>query len=161
VSHRLHEVKQIADRITVMRDGAVVAEGAAATFGEHDLVRAMVGRSVSMLARKASRATGEIALRVRSLSRAGEFSDAALELRAGEVVGMAGLIGSGRSELAQAVIGYAKPTSGTVEVGGVRLRGRGVRGALKAGVGYVPEERVSQGLFLPLTVRENIALPAI
>jgi ABC-type sugar transport system ATPase subunit len=161
VSHRLHEVKQIADRITVMRDGAVVAEGAASAFGEQDLVRAMVGRPVSMLARKVSRSTGDVALRARSLSREGEFAGAELVLHAGEVVGLAGLIGSGRSELAQALIGYTKPTSGTVEVGGARLRGRGVRGALRAGVGYVPEERVSQGLFLPLTVRENIALPAI
>jgi rhamnose transport system ATP-binding protein len=82
-------------------------------------------------------------------------------LHAGEVVGMAGLIGSGRSELAQTLIGFAKPTSGTLEVGGRGLRPRGVRQSLSSGVGYVPEERVSQGLFMPLTVRANITLPVI
>jgi rhamnose transport system ATP-binding protein len=161
VSHRLHEVKQIADLVTVMRDGSVVAQGRADEFTEDQLVRHMVGRPISMLARTARRARGELALRATSFSRAGQFSDVHLELHAGEVVGMAGLIGSGRSELAQTLIGFAKPTSGTLEVGGRGLRPRGVRQSLSSGVGYVPEERVSQGLFMPLTVRANITLPVI
>jgi ABC-type sugar transport system ATPase subunit len=161
VSHRLHEVKQIADVVTVMRDGSVVAEGPAGEFTEDQLVRHMVGRPISMLARTTTRTRGRLALRVRSFTRTGQFSDVDLALHAGEVLGMAGLIGSGRSEFAQAVIGFAKPTRGSLEVEGKEFRVHGVGHSLRAGMGYVPEERVSQGLFMPLTVRTNITLPVI
>jgi ABC-type sugar transport system ATPase subunit len=161
VSHRLHEVMQIADSITVMRDGSRVAHGSAETFTEAELVRQMVGRPISVLARATSRATDRVALGTTRLSKSGQFYDISLELRAGEVLGMAGLVGSGRSEFAQTVIGYQKPTGGTIQVAGTSRRFRSVRGAIRSGVGYLPEERASQGLFLPLTVRENVSLPAL
>jgi ABC-type sugar transport system ATPase subunit len=161
VSHRLREVKQIADEITVMRDGKVVAAGPSAAFSEGELVRHMVGRPVSLLARTARRSGSDVVLRTRALSRGGQFSGVDLTLHSGEVLGMAGLIGSGRSEFAQALIGFTKPTGGTIELRGRELRPGGVRKALRRGLGYVPEERASQGLFLPLTVRENITLPAL
>jgi ABC-type sugar transport system ATPase subunit len=161
VSHRLHEVKQIADTITVMRDGSVVAEGAADSFTEAELVRHMVGRPISLLARTTTRATDRVALKTTSLTRSGQFSDVSLEVRAGEVLGMAGLVGSGQSEFAQSLVGYTKPTGGTIEVDGKSVRLRSVRGAIRAGIGYLPEERASQGLFLPLTVRANVSLPAL
>jgi rhamnose transport system ATP-binding protein len=147
--------------ITVMRDGSRVAHGPAGTFTEAELVRHMVGRPISVLARTTTRATDRVALKTTSLTRTGEFFDVSLDLHAGEVLGMAGLVGSGRSEFAQALIGYTRPTGGAIEVAGGRRRFRSVRSAIRGGVGYLPEERASQGLFLPLTVRENVSLPAL
>jgi ABC-type sugar transport system ATPase subunit len=161
VSHRLHEVLQIADWITVMRDGSRVAGGPAGRFTEPELVRHMVGRPISVLARQQTRATDRMALETVGLSRTGEFADVSLRLHAGEVVGVAGLVGSGRSELAQALIGYTHPTSGEMRLGGAPRRFRSVGAAIRAGLGYLPEERASQGLFLPLPVRENVSLPAL
>ena len=161
VSHRLREVMQIADRITVMRDGRCVARGPVGAFDEAELVRQMIGRQVSLLARTTTRATSRVALELRSLGRAGEFDGVSLALHAGEVLGVAGLIGSGRSELAQAVFGHTKPTAGTIELDGRPVGGWTVRRAVRRGVGFVPEERASQGLFMPLTVRDNVDLPAL
>jgi len=161
VSHRLREVMQIADRITVMRDGRCVARGPVDAFDEAELVRQMIGRQVSLLARTTTRATSRVALELRSLGRAGEFDGVSLALHAGEVLGVAGLIGSGRSELAQAVFGHTKPTAGTIELDGRPVGGWTVRRAVRRGVGFVPEERASQGLFMPLTVRDNVGLPAL
>jgi ABC-type sugar transport system ATPase subunit len=161
VSHRLHEVAEVADRITVMRDGAPVAAADPAELDEATLIRHMVGRPVSLLARNTSRASDRVRLRTVGLSRAGSFHDVSVEVRAGEVVGMAGLIGSGRSEFAQAVFGITRPTSGEVWVDGKPVRAGGVRHAVAAGIGYMPEERQSQGLFGPLSVGHNVSLPVL
>ncbi len=161
VSHRLPEVLRIADTVTVMRDGRLVATGPRADFDETTLVTAMLGRSLARLARRASRVRDEVAFATSGLTRAGSFTGVDLEVRAGEVVGMAGLIGSGRSEFARVAFGHDKLTSGTIRVGGTEVRIRSVRRAIELGVGYVPEERQSQGLFLPLSSHQNVSLPAL
>jgi rhamnose transport system ATP-binding protein len=158
VSHRMHEVSRIADHITVMRDGRKVADGPAAQFQHDDLVRLMVGRQVILMQRQKCRAADEVVLETRGLTRAGEFADVSLNVRAGEVVGMAGIVGSGRSEFAQAVFGYTVPTAGAVAVGGRVFGRRSIRRMIRAGLGYVPEERQTQGLFGTLSVSENVSM---
>ena len=118
VSHRLGEVRQIADTVTVMRDGRMVASGPIDDFDDAALVRHMVGRTMERLTRRASRATEQVVLRVNRLSRRRSFQDVSFELHAGEVLGLAGLIGSGRSSLGRALFGQRPATSGTIEVAG-------------------------------------------
>jgi rhamnose transport system ATP-binding protein len=161
VSHRLNEVAQVADRITVMRDGARVVTGEPGELDEATLVRHMVGRPVSLLARDTSHATDQVLLEVDGLTRSGAFADVSLDVRAGEVVGLAGLVGSGRSELAQALFGITRWTAGALRVAGREVKSRTVRNAVAAGLGYMPEERQSQGLFGPLSVRHNVSLPVL
>jgi ABC-type sugar transport system ATPase subunit len=160
VSHRLHEVAQVADRITVMRDGAHVVTSDPSRLDEATLIRHMVGRPVSLLARDTSHAGDRIVLETIGLGGA-RFSDISLKVHAGEVVGIAGLIGAGRSEFAQALVGIARRSRGEVLVEGRPVRVRNVRQAVAAGIGYVPEERQSQGLFTPLSVRHNVSLPVL
>jgi rhamnose transport system ATP-binding protein len=161
VSHRLHEVAAVADHITVMRDGAPVADGRPGDLDEDALIRHMVGRAVTALSRGPSRRTDRVVLATTGLTRTGQFEDVSIEVRAGEIVGMAGIIGSGRSEFAQAVFGVHQPTAGQVSLAGAPVRVRGPRHAVSLGLGYVPEERQSQGLFGPMTVRHNVSLPVL
>jgi rhamnose transport system ATP-binding protein len=161
VSHRLAEVMQIADVITVMRDGSTVVSGPAGQFNEAALVRHMLGRAIEQFARKARRVENPVALQIERLSRSGFFADISLQLRYGEVLGVAGLVGSGRSSLAQTLFGYGRPTSGTVKIDGRPIRLSNIGQSVEAGMGYVPEERQSQGLFMPLSVRDNVSLPAL
>ena len=160
VSHRLHEVAQVADRITVMRDGAHVITADPGELDEAALIRHMVGRPVSLLARERSRAGDRVVLETVGLTGA-RFADVSLEVHAGEVVGMAGLIGAGRSDFAQALVGITRSSAGEVRVQGRPVRIRGVREAVAAGIGYMPEERQSQGLFASLSVRHNVSLPVL
>jgi rhamnose transport system ATP-binding protein len=158
VSHRLGEIRQIADTVTVMRDGRLVASGAVAEFDNAALVRHMVGRSIEQLSRRTSRATDRVVLRTRQLSRRRSFQDVSFELHAGEVLGLAGLIGSGRSSLGRALFGQRPATSGTIEVDG-RVRAlRSVASAIACRIGMVPEDRQTQGLFMPIDALDNTAL---
>ena len=158
VSHRLGEVRQIADTVTVLRDGRMVASGPIDDFDDAALVRHMVGRTMEQLTRRASRATEQVVLRVSHLSRRRSFQDVSFELHAGEVLGLAGLIGSGRSSLGRALFGQRPATSGTIEVAGRVRRLRSVPSAIAAGIGMVPEDRQSQGLFMPDDALSNTAL---
>jgi ABC-type sugar transport system ATPase subunit len=158
VSHRLHEVREVADVVTVMRDGRAVASGATSKLQDQTLIRHMVGRPVEQLTRRGSRATDRLLLRTSGLSRRGSFSDISLELHEGEVVGIAGLMGSGRSSLGRALFGQRPATSGSIEVRGRPVRLRSVPDAIRAGIGFVPEERQSQGLFMPFTAVRNVSL---
>jgi len=161
VSHRLAEVMQIAQVITVMRDGQTVVNGPVGQFNEVALVRHMLGRPIEQFARKTGRVQSPVALEISGLSRTGLFADVSLHLRYGEVLGLAGLVGSGRSALAQTLFGYARPSSGTVRIDGIPLRLSSIEQTVRDGLGYVPEERQSQGLFMPLSVRDNVSLPAL
>jgi rhamnose transport system ATP-binding protein len=161
VSHRLPEVLNIADLITVMRDGRLVRSGQRAEFDEAGLITSMLGRALTARAPRNSCVRDEVAFAAEGLTRAGEFGPVDLEIRCGEVVGMAGLIGSGRSEFAQAAIGLRKLDSGSVRVAGTRTRLRSVREAVGLGIGYVPEERQAQGLFLPLSIKGNVSMGAL
>jgi len=161
ISHRLVEIFALANRVTVLRDGNLVAIKPVSETKESELIRLMVGRAleeepVSHAERSVKR--GDLLLRARNLVRRPMLRDASLELYAGEIVGLAGLIGSGRSELAQAIFGVMPPESGTVEVDGREVKINRPEDAMELRVAYVPEDRQRQGLITAMTVGENIGL---
>ena len=161
ISHRLEEIRQIGDRITVLKDGRTVATGLqAADTPTADLIRLMTGRTVeyAIPRRPPVAPDAPTLLSVRGLGLAGTFADVSFDVRAGEVVGLAGLVGSGRSEILETVFGARRATSGTVEVEGRRLRPGSVSEAVSAGIGLCPEERKSQGLLLDEPLYRNITL---
>jgi len=159
VSHRLPEVLQLCDRVTVLRDGCVVAEADTATLTQDGLAKLMIGRELDLGTLHAEREPGEVLLKVTSLSSAGKFEDVCLDVRAGEIVGIAGLVGAGRTEVAGAIFGLDPQASGEVRLSGKAVRFRSPAEALAAGVGLVPEDRKRHGLVLLLNARENVALP--
>jgi ribose transport system ATP-binding protein len=164
ISHRLEEIRRIGHRVTVLKDGRTVATGlpAADTPTSH-LIRLMTGREIEYVfpTREALDPAADTVLSVRDLSLAGAFSGVGFDVRAGEVVGLAGLVGSGRSEILESVYGARRPTSGTVTVDGRRLRAGSVAAAVRAGVGLAPEERKSQGLLLDQAIYRNITVSSL
>jgi L-arabinose transport system ATP-binding protein len=154
VSHRMNEILSLAARVAVLRDGVLVGDYPARELDQARLIAMMVGRSLSGDMRGVRRPREEVALRVQALSSA-DVSNVSLTIRAGEVVGLAGLVGAGRSELAQAIFGARRATAGRVEVAGRALSGRGPREAIAAGLVYVPEERKADGIFAERSVLEN------
>jgi rhamnose transport system ATP-binding protein len=161
ISHRLEEVFASCQRVTVMRDGTHVLSSALAGLTADDLVRAMVGRQMPERTAGERGQPGEQVLRVEQLTREGVFTGITLEVRAGEIVALAGLVGSGRSEVARAVFGIDRYDAGTVTVGGQRLRRASPAAAMAAGVGYVPEDRRQQGLVMDMSVQQNVALASL
>jgi ribose transport system ATP-binding protein len=163
ITHRLDEVREIADRVTVLRDGAVVLEGRAAGMSRRDLVSAMVGRAIGDVARPADvNAPGAVAPRVRLTGATvdGCFADVALEVRPGEVVALYGKVGSGIAEVAQSVFGLRQLSAGELELDGRRAALRGPADAIAAGVGLLPADRQREGAFMVLSVAENLAAPS-
>src|ERR671916_3289746 len=158
ISHRLEEIFEIADRITVLRDGRHITTASASKLDAEELVRLMVGRPLNELFTRHPHEPGEVALEVKGLSREGEFADVDLTLRRGEILGLAGLVGAGRTELAQAIFGIHPPESGEIVVEGEEARIRSPQAAMERGIFYVPEERRSQGLILPFSIKNNITL---
>jgi rhamnose transport system ATP-binding protein len=161
VSHRLPEILQIADVVSVMRDGRLVRHGPRAEFDEAALVTSMLGRPLVRHAGHRTVARDEVAFESAGLTRNGVFGPIDLTVRQGEIVGLAGLIGSGRSEFAQTVIGRDKLSAGSLVVNGRPVRIRSVQQAVQLGVGYVPEERQAQGLFLELSSKINVSIGAL
>ncbi|HEY7473930.1 MAG TPA: sugar ABC transporter ATP-binding protein [Vicinamibacterales bacterium] len=160
VSHRLPEVFRLCDRITVLRDGACVGTFARAQTTADAMVRAMVGREPpERLERAAPPAAAAPALAIRGLSRPPWFHDVSIDVRPGEIVGLFGLVGSGRTELLETVFGLAQPERGTVAVGGTPASFHSARDAARAGLALVPEDRQRLGLFFNLNLRHNLALP--
>jgi ABC-type sugar transport system ATPase subunit len=159
VSHRLDEVFEIADTITVLRDGRIVFSRPAAMTSIPEVVEGMVGRPVSEVFRPARSATDEVVLRVRGLSRPGEFSDVDLDLNAGEILGLAGLIGSGRSEIAETIFGLRQAAGGSIELLGEPFRVHGPGDAIARGVFLVSEDRARSGVIPLRSIRENVSLP--
>ncbi len=161
ISHKLDEVRAIADRITVMRDGRKVASAAASEWTEQGLVRAMVGRDLSSLFPHAPATPGPTRLEVRDLRRDGAFGPVSFALRAGEIVGLYGIVGAGRSELAEALFGLAPADGGEIVVDGRATAIRSAGSALKAGVALVPEDRHRMGLATMLSISANMSLSAL
>ena len=161
ISHRLDEIFRIADQITVLKDGRTVGTYSASDMDEHRLISLMVGRETSQLFPKMARTKGEALLRVERLSASGLVKDVSFTLHAGEVLGIAGLIGSGRTELARAIFGAGGIEAGTVSVSGRRVRVRTPRQGVAAGIGLVPEDRKSQGLVLALPIRQNVTFTCL
>ena len=160
VSHRLDEVFQIADRVTVLRDGRQVSTHRIADIDRHQLIRDMVGRSVEEQQRLRANTTDNSAviLEVKQLTRRGVFSNVSFQVRAGEILGLTGLVGAGRSEIARAIFGVDEFDEGEVRVAGRQLKGGSVQDAMASGIGMVPEDRQHEGLILPMSVGENVSL---
>ena len=160
VSHRLPEIFRITDRVTVLRDGQVVGTRQTASTTEDELVSMMVGRDLSGIFTRQAHEPGDVMLSVRGLSSS-DVHDVSFDVRAGEVVGIAGLVGAGRSELAHAIVGSEPKTGGEVWVDGRAVRIRTPKHALRAGIGFVPEERKAQALLMDRTVRDNVSLAVL
>jgi ABC-type sugar transport system ATPase subunit len=171
VTHRLQEVMQICDRVTVLRDGKLVGSGKVGELGIDDFVRMMVGRSSAQLFVRLSdhREAGASVLKVQGLSRdrdptnphATLLKDVSLEVCAGEILGLAGLMGAGRTELARAVFGADPFQHGSIEIDGKLVTIRSPLDAIRHGIGLVPEDRKQQALFLELAVRHNLAISSL
>ncbi|MGX1880755.1 sugar ABC transporter ATP-binding protein [Streptomyces sp. NPDC055287] len=166
ISHRLEEIRRIGDRVTVLKDGRAVAVGLPAkSTPTREVVALMTGRDVEYVfprrrADGAPDAAGPV-LRVEGLARNGEFAALDLDLRPGEIVGLAGLVGSGRSEVLETIYGARKPTAGRVLVDGRPLRPGSVRAAVRAGIGLAPEERKAQGLLMLESVTRNVSVSTL
>ena len=170
VTHRLEEVMEICDRHTVLRDGRLVGGGAIAETTIDGIIRSMVGREVNALfAHRAPAETGPVALAVEGLTRRGNSRDphatvienVSFSVKRGEILGLAGLVGAGRTETARAIFGADHFDSGRILVGGESVAIRSPRDAIRHGIGLVPEDRKQQALFLALAIRMNISMAAL
>ncbi|MFF6883388.1 sugar ABC transporter ATP-binding protein [Streptomyces sp. NPDC012421] len=166
ISHRLEEIRQIGRRVTVLKDGRSVADGlAAADTPTPQIVSLMTGRSVEHVfppRKPLGPATVDPpALTVAGLSRPGEFAPVTFDVRPGEILGLAGLVGSGRSEILETIYGARKPASGRVLVAGEEVRAGSVRAAIRAGIGLAPEERKAQALFMLESVTSNVSVSVL
>ncbi|MQY12509.1 Arabinose import ATP-binding protein AraG [Streptomyces sp. RB5] len=166
ISHRLEEIRRIGDRVTVLKDGRAVARGLPArTTPTSEIVSLMTGRNVEYVFpdRPPTQPSADHppVLRVEGLARRGEFAPLDLEVRAGEIVGLAGLVGSGRSEVLETVFGARRPTAGRVWVDGRPLRTGSTRAAVAAGIGLAPEERKSQALLMRESVTNNVSVSSL
>ena len=160
VSHRMPEVFRLADRISVLRDSRFVETLPRAAATEDRLVTLMIGRPLQAYSPShLAQSPGTLRLSVRQLSSPGKLDSVSLEVRAGEIVGLAGLVGAGRSELARAIFGLDPAARGNVEVDGVQLKLGHPSAAMRAGIGLVPEDRKREGLVLAMSCRKNFALP--
>jgi ribose transport system ATP-binding protein len=163
ISHRLAEIYRIADQVTILRDGRLIQTAAVEDITQVELVNRMVGRDLKDIYPAKAKASaearrGETLLEVRGLSRPGEFRDVSFDLREGEILGFAGLVGSGRTEVARAICGLARKAAGTVALRGEALELREYRDAIRAGIVYLTENRALEGLFLDLSIAKNISV---
>ena len=163
ISHKLHEVMAFADRITVMRDGVVTGEVLPENTSRQELADLMVGRPVKLVPDRTDRAPGDVALSVGGLTVVGDraqtaVDDVSLDVRAGEVLGIAGVSGNGQRELAEAIAGLRPPSAGTIVIGGDVIDGTSPRHGRQSGLAYVPEERMRDGVIASFAVWENLML---
>jgi ABC-type sugar transport system ATPase subunit len=161
ISHRLEEVVRIADRVTVMRDGKVVETLEKGDFDESRLVSLMVGREIENLYPKPECEIGDVVLRAEGITRPGILHDCSFDVRAGEIVGFAGLIGTGRTELARAVFAADPMSEGQIMLDGKELKLGSPKEAIAAGIGYLTEDRKRDGLAMQLSVEHNITLARV
>ncbi|MDO8208774.1 sugar ABC transporter ATP-binding protein [Conexibacter sp. CPCC 206217] len=161
ISHRLDEVAALADRVTILRDGRHVLTRPAAELERSDLIAAMVGRRLDALYPKAAAEIGAPVLTVRGLARSGAFEGIDLDVRAGEIVGLAGLVGAGRTEIARAIFGIDRLDAGTIEIDGTPVRIGSPADAVAQGIAYVPEDRPHHGLILTFDITANASLPLL
>ena len=157
ISHRFDEVFALCDTVTVMRDGEYIATKPIAETTVDEMVALMVGREVGDLFPKTAAEIGDPVLEVSGLNRAGVFHDVSFTVRAGEIVGLAGLVGAGRSEIARAVFGVDRYESGTVTLGGTPVPAHDPRAAIRLGMAFIPEDRRKQGLVTEASVARNVA----
>lgn len=162
VSHKLDEVLRVSQRLTVLRNGTWVATGAAGDYDRDAIAGLMTGKDIdTSRVVSAVPADAAIALEVKGLGRPGAFADVDLVVRCGEIVGLTGLLGSGRGEIAEAIFGVRPATTGTIAVGGHPVRIQSIPDAVAAGIGYVPEDRLTQGLFLDDSIADNVVAASV
>jgi len=162
ISHRLEEIAAIADRITVLRDGHTVATRDAGDVTRADLIRMMVGRDLDAVFPKRDIPLGETGLEVKNLSNARRgVRHVSFSVRRGEILGIAGLVGSGRTQLAETVFGLTPAEDGAIEIDGRRVRIQSPGDAIHAGIGYVPEDRRQHGVVLDMSVAANASLASL
>lgn len=161
ISHRLEELFQIADRVTILRDGRYVTTRSMQGISTGEMIQLMVGRTLDDLFPKVDVTVGAPLLQVRDLSRAGVFENVSLDVRAGEIVGMAGLVGAGRTDVACAIFGAEPATGGTIVLNGKTVQINTPQDAMALGIAYVPEDRQHHGLVLPMSIAQNITLPIL
>jgi len=161
ISHRLKEVLDIADEVTILRDGAMIETRPAAGITAAQMIQLMVGRDVTNVFPKIPSQIGAPVLRVSDLSDGKKFENISFEVRAGEILGLTGLVGAGRTEVARAIFGLAPMTSGTIEIHGKPVRIGSPAAAIKAGVACVSEGRKGDGTIPDMVVRENVSLPVL
>jgi rhamnose transport system ATP-binding protein len=161
VSHRLEEIFAICQRVTVMRDGRHVLTQPVEELTIESIIRAMVGRDMDALFPKVPSEAGRVVLKVDRLTREGVFTDVSFEVRSGEIVALAGLVGAGRTEVARAIFGIDRWDAGSVEIEGASLRPGSPSAAMAAGIALVPEDRRQQGLVMDFSIERNIVLASL
>jgi len=161
ISHRIEEIFEIADRVTVFRDGHYIGTNNISTVTVDDLIKMMIGRTLSELFPKKFAERGEPILKVEAFSKEKQFHDITFKLHKGEILGFYGLVGAGRSELARALFGLESPDSGKIFVNGEQVHVYNPRMTMKHGVAYLPEDRQHQGLVLQMNITNNITLPIL
>jgi ribose transport system ATP-binding protein len=161
ISHRMEELFEIGDRVTVLRDGRTVGTYDVRDMSKSELIRLMVNRELTELFPKERAELGPEVLRVEGLNTQGGLKDINFSLHKGEVLGIAGLLGAGRTELARAIFGLDRIASGTISINGAAHRIGSPRVAINSGIGFLTEDRKSQGLVLPLSVKENLCLASV
>ena len=161
VSHILSEVLTISDKITVLRDGSLIRTMNAKEADENLLVKSMVGREIKDYFNKKDKQIDDVVLEVKNLTREPVFSDVSFNLRKGEILGISGLVGAGRTEIIRAIFGVDKLDSGEIYLDGDKIEIETSRDAIEMGLGFVPEDRKLEGLMLEASVRNNISLPSL
>jgi len=161
ISHRLEEVGAIADVVTVLRDGRHIATRPAAELPDGEIIRLMVGRSLDALFPKEEAEIGDVVLKAEGLTRRGVFSNISFELRRGEIVGLAGFVGSGRTEIARSIFGIDPLDAGSLSIEGRPFSPRSPRAALARGLAYLPEDRLHQGLVQLMSVAQNVSMAVL
>ncbi len=161
ITHKMDEVFQIADDITVFRDGQYIGSERAENLNNQKLIELMVGREITHMFPKEEVPLGEVVMSVEGLTKKGVFQDVNFDLKKGEILGFAGLMGAGRTEVMEAIFGYKKAESGTIVLNGRVVDFKNPKEAIKAKVALITEDRKLTGLFLPLSVRDNMIMPSL
>jgi rhamnose transport system ATP-binding protein len=161
VTHRLEEVFALADRVTIMRDGAHVITAPTSQITSEDIIRYMVGRELTALYPKSEAEIGDVLLDVQHLSRKGEFEDISFQLRRGEILGFSGLVGAGRTEVARVLFGIDRADAGEIRMNKERVHISSPKVAMRYGLAYVPEDRRQQGLVMDFSITANMTLPIV
>jgi len=161
ISHRLEEVGVLADTVTVLRDGRHIATRPANELSHGEIIRLMVGRSLDALFPKEEAEIGDVVFKASGLARRGIFADVSFDLRRGEIVGLAGFVGAGRTEVARSIFGVDPLDGGRIEIEGRPFRPRSPRAALRRGLAYLPEDRLHEGLVQPMTISDNTSMAVL
>lgn len=158
ISHRMEEIFELCDRITVLRDGSYIGVKNIPETNMNEIVKMMIGREIGERYPSRDVKIGKEVLKVKGLTRKGTFHDVSFSVRAGEVLGVSGLMGAGRTEIMQAVFGNLSYESGTIEIDGEEVKISNPRQAMEHGIGFITEDRKTEGLMLDKSIRENISL---